>query len=66
MTRRFTTVLISEQSTDNSLTEIDTERLHDQLIDSVQSDDHGIEVLAIKTIVEEWEPKSNIWMVVEG
>lgn len=65
MKRRFTTLLVAEQLTDNENSEIDQEILHDQIIDAVQSDTHGTEVIAIKTIVERWDPENDRWEVVE-
>jgi hypothetical protein len=63
MKRRFTTILVTEQNTEDDNRELDEERLHDQIIDSVLSDTHSVTVVAVKTIIENWDPQINAWVI---
>jgi len=63
MQRRFTTTVITEQSTEDDNLAVDRERLHDQIIDAVQSDDYGTMVVALQTVVETLDPETKVFIV---
>ena len=64
MKQRFTTILITEQDTDDPATVIDRDALHGQIIDAVQGEeDYGVQVIGAQTIRERWDPETKVYVV---
>lgn len=66
MKRRFTTLVVVEQNnTNDEIPDLDDVALHDQIIESLESEEHNTEVVAVTTITEKWDPENDRWEVVE-
>ena len=64
MKRRFTTILVIEQDTNDPNYEIDDpDQLHDHIFNTMQPDGYGMEVVAVQTIVEKWDPETKVYVV---